>query len=222
MNRRTISVLIVDNHEIVRGGIRRLLEREPGWLTCREAASGLEASRIAEDMLPDIVILNVSMPGISGLEALRLIKRASPRSEIIVFSVHNSEILVREFVIAGARGFVMKSDRAALLLEAVVSLSEHKPYFSQSISGSIIDTYVKLSRGENMRMKPNGECLTTRERQVIQLLSSGWTNKYIAKSLDISIKTVETHRSAIMRKISGKSIVDIVRYAIVNKYVQFE
>lgn len=212
-----VRILLADDHDVVRHGLRHLLERQEGWTVCGEASSGREAVELARTQLPDVAVIDVGMPDLNGLEATRQIRRASPRTEVLVFTMHDSEQLVREVLAAGAKGYMMKSDAARSIVAAVESLAAHRPYFNWKVSETILDGYLRSATGSSGDAEPAGEPLTPREREIVQLLAEGRSNKQVAMRLNISVKTVETHRSALMRKIGARTVVDIVRYAMRNK-----
>lgn len=210
-----LRILIVDDHDVVRNGLRHMLEAQPGWAVSGEATSGREAVEMAKELTPDVVILDHSMPDLNGLEATRQIKKAVPSTEILIFTMHESDQLIRDAFGAGARGFLLKSDAARSIVTAVEALSRHKPFFTANVSEAMLELFL---RSGVHRDDPDTGALTPREREILQLLAEGRSNKKIASMLNISIKTVETHRSTIMRKIRVSSITELVRYAIRNKY----
>jgi DNA-binding NarL/FixJ family response regulator len=215
---KRVRILIADDHEIVRRGLRALLESQPGWEVAGEAITGRQAVEATKRLLPDLVIMDITMPEMNGLEATRQIRRAVPKTEILILSVHDSEQLVREVLEAGARGYVLKSDAGRDLITAVETLCQHKPFFTAKVSEIMLDGFLKGGVNDPGRVAPS--TLTTREREIIQLLAEGKSNKEIAELLDISVKTVETHRSHIMEKLNLHSISDLVRYAVRNELIQ--
>lgn len=214
---KTTRILIADDHDIVRRGMRPLLEGEWGWEICGEAANGREAVAMAVELKPDIVILDVNMPELGGVEVTRQIKRELPETEVLVFTGQESEGMVHQLFAAGARGFVLKSEAAGNLVPAVKALCEHQPYFGSRISKMVFEQYLKgaAQPGDT----PPGS-LTPREREILQMLAEGKSNKDVASILEISVKTAETHRATIMRKLEFKNFSDLVRYAIRNHIVQ--
>jgi DNA-binding NarL/FixJ family response regulator len=209
-----IRILIADDHAVVRRGLRSLLESQPGWDVCAEAATGREAVEQARRLKPDVVILDITMPELNGLEAARQILKEVPRAEILILTMHHSEEVARQVLRTGARGFVLKSDADARLVDAVATLSQHKPYLTPDIAAVVLDDFVGRAT-EDTSHHP----LTPREREVIQLLAEGRTNKEVAAELGVSTKTVEAHRANIMNKLKLSSVSDLVRYAIRNKIV---
>ena len=222
-----ISIMLADDHEVMREGLRAMLETREGWSVCGEASTGREAVRLAAELRPDIAIVDLSMPELDGLEVTRQIKRESPSTEVLIYTMYDTPRLVREVLAAGARGYVLKSDTARQLISAVEALSEHKPFFTSVVSESILEGYLQFVSGDDPSVVRKGAAgapnpLTKREREIVQLLAENLTNKEIATKLSISVKTVETHRSAIMKKLGLSSIVELVYYALRNKLVELE
>jgi DNA-binding NarL/FixJ family response regulator len=214
----TVRILLADDHEIVRRGLKELLEEPVGWTVCAEAANGREAVDLAVETRPDVAVLDFSMPELNGLEATRRIRQAAPQVEVLVFTMHESEELIREVLAAGARGFLLKSDATRQLIPAIESLVRHKPFFSGRVSEVVLDGFLKAGSGSTATTA--AERLTSREREIVQLLAEGNSNKDIARRLDLSVKTVETHRAAVMRKLELGSLADLIRWAIRNHLVQ--
>jgi len=213
-----LRILIVDDHAVVRRGVRSLLESEAGFEITGEATTGREAVDMARRLQPDVVVLDLSLPELNGLDATRQILKDSPRSEILVLTMHHSEELARDVLQAGARGYVLKSDADQSLIAAVKSLREHKPFLSSKVTEFVLDDY--LRRTDALEEVLSHETVTAREREIIQLLAEGKSNKEAAATLGISVKTVEAHRANIMRKLRLRSVSELVRYAIRNKIVQ--
>ena len=206
-------ILIADDHDVVRSGIRRIIEDQPGWSVVAEATDGKDAVAKAIATKPNVAILDYRLPLIDGIEATRQIRRHVPKVEVLIFTMHDDEELLRELLVAGARGYVLKSDAGQHLISAVQSLADHKPFFTDRVSEVLLDTFLTKAG----QVKP---ILTGREQVVVQLVAEGHTNKEIAAVLSISIKTVETHRAAVMRKLDLTSSAALVRYAIRNNLVQ--
>jgi DNA-binding NarL/FixJ family response regulator len=206
--------MVVDDHELVRKGVRSLAEAVPDWICCAEAANSEEALRLAVETKPDIIVLDVSMPNVSGLDLIGQFKRLLPRVEILVLTMHDSERIVSQALCAGARGYLLKSDAGNKLIEALTALSRHQTYFSPSVSETLLQAYLSSNAAHAH------EQLTPRERQIVKLVAEGNSNKRISTILNVSIKTVETHRSAAMRKIGAKSSADLTLYAARNELVQ--
>ena len=212
----SVRILIADDHEVVRRGVRALLEVHPGWQICAETVDGREAVEKAARLRPDVVILDIGMPGLNGLEAARQIREASPLSEVLILTMHESEQVIREVLAAGARGYVLKSDAGRDLVNAVEALSRHKTFFTSSVAEMVVQGYLS---GGQLGEQRGHSVLTQREREVIQLLAEGKGNKEVAELLGISVRTAETHRTNIMRKLDCHSISDLVRYAIRNSLI---
>jgi len=212
-----LRILVVDDHAVVRRGVRSLLESHEGWEVCGEATTGRDAVAQSLRLRPDVIVMDLSLPELNGLEATRQILKDSPRSEILVLTMHHSEQLARDVLQAGARGYVLKSDADQSLIAAVESLRQHKPFLTSRVTEFVLDDY--LRRVETGDRAVHG-AVTAREREIVQLLAKGRSNKEAASTLGISVKTIEAHRANIRRKLHLRSITDLVRYAIRNKIVQ--
>lgn len=212
---QTTRILLADDHEVVRHGLRALLESHPGWEVSGEASDGRAAVKLADTIEPDIVVLDLSMPELNGFDAARKILRKRPRTKILILSMHESEQLVREVLSVGVLGYVLKSDAGAELLAAVEALLAGDTFFRSQLAARIYETEFRAIGRILGRGKSKGS-LTPREREIAQLLAEGRTNKEVAGVLDISVKTAETHRARIMRKLEVDSVADLVRYAIRN------
>jgi len=213
-----IRIVLADDHDLMRRGIRGLLESESDLEICGEAANGREAYTLATRLRPDVMVLDLGMPELNGLDALKQIHKEVPATEVLVFSMHDSEGLVREVFAAGARGYVLKSDAARYLVDAIRSLSQHKPFFTERISEAILSSLV-ASGLDGAKTAVTTDPLTVREREILQLLAENKSNREIAGRLEISVRTVETHRRSIMQKLNANSIVELVHYAIRNGIV---
>jgi DNA-binding NarL/FixJ family response regulator len=214
------TILIADDHAIVRAGLRETLTLQPGWTICGEASNGHDAVRMAREQSPDVMILDISMPDLSGVLVAREVRKLKSRTELLIFTMHDSEQLVREVLSAGARGFVLKSALPEILIQAVTSLLNHKPYFCPGITDAVLRGYLSPGGPSLSDAIEGSENLTTRELLIVQLLAESRSNKVIASMLDISVKTVESHRGNVMRKLGAHSLADIVRYAIRNKLIE--
>lgn len=210
-----LSILLADDHLVVRRGLRGILEGREGWRVVGEAGDGRTAVSLAAELRPDVAIMDIAMPGLNGLEATRQIRLASPDTEILVFTMVESEELVRKVLAAGARGYLLKSDIDRAILDAVEALADHRPYFNPVVSEQILQDYLRAPLS-GRRRAAKGEKLTPREREIAQAVAEGRSNKEIARALDISIKTVEAHRTSMMRKIGARSAVEVARYAARN------
>lgn len=216
---RPLRILVADDHDLMRRGLKSLLESHSGWTICAEAHTGREAVARAEELKPDIVILDITMPELNGVEAARRILKASPNTEILVLSVHYSDQLIRDILEAGVRGYIVKSDSDRDLVIAVEALSNHKPFFTPRATELILSNF--NSKGAPGEMPDViSERLTSREREIVQLLSEGKTSKEVASALGISVKTAETHRANIMRKLEIHSVSELVRYAVRNQIIE--
>ena len=212
--RQRVRLMLVDDHEVVRQGVRSVIETVPDWTLCGEAGRADEALQIAAEAKPDVVVCDVSMPNVSGLDLIIQLRKLLPRVEILVLTMHDSERIVGQALRAGARGYLLKSDGGDKLVEALTALSRHQTYFSPSVSETLLQVYLNSKSGQEH------EQLTPRERQIVKLVAEGNSNKRIAMMLKMSIKTVETHRSSAMRKVGAKSSADLAIYAARNELVQ--
>jgi len=212
-----LRLLVADDHEIVRRGLQALLKAQPGWEVCAEAANGREAVEKAKVLKPDIVIMDLAMPELNGLEATRQIRKTVSNAEVIILTMHESEQVVREVLDAGARGYILKSDAGRDLVAAVESVSRKMPFFTSKVAALVLEAYLngRTGPGPDDRRR-----LSPRESEIIQMLAEGKSTKEVAVKLGISVKSAETHRSNIMRKLDLHSVSDLVRYAIRNKIVE--
>jgi DNA-binding NarL/FixJ family response regulator len=208
-------ILIADDHEVFRRGLRSVLADVPAWQVIAEAGDGAEAVQLAATLAPDIVVIDLSMPRLNGLDAARQIRSSLPTTQVLIVTAHESEQLIREVLDAGALGYLLKSDAGALLVKAVESLLEGRPWFTSKVGHLVLEGYLRTRR-DGAEVEP----LSPRERHIVQLLAEGRSNKEVARALHISVKTVETHRSNIMRKMGFTSLADLVRYAVRNKIVE--
>jgi len=208
-----IRILIADDHDVVRSGLRRTVEAQPNWQVVAEAADGKEAVEKALETKPDVAVIDYSLPLINGVDATRQIRSAQPTTEVLIFTMHDNETLIQEVLKAGARGYLLKTDASRHLIGAIETLAAHKPFFTAKVSEALLDSFLLDPTRERL-------ALTYRERGVVQLVAEGYTNKQIAGLLDISLKTVETHRHTIMRKLNLSSPAQLVRYAIRNQIVE--
>ncbi len=216
---KTVRILIADDHDLMRRGVRTLLEPHPGWEICGEATTGREAVAKAEELKPNIVILDISMPDLNGVDAAKRIKKASPDTEVLIFSAHYSDQLIREILEAGVRGYIVKSDSDRDLVIAVESLAKKKPFFTSRATEVMLTSFSDGGSKQDIS-EPLRDRLTTREREIVQLLAEGKSSKEVASSLNISVKTAETHRANIMRKLQIHTVSELVRYAIRNQIVE--
>ena len=210
-----LKILVADGHDVLRRGLRSLLSSHPGWSICGEARNGMEAVNLANELAPDIVILSLELEELNGIEATRQIKRNQPSTEILLYTTHDEEYLIAEAFRAGARGHVLKSDIEETLVEAIVNLARHTPFLSTTAAETLLNHMLKVGTTSYETRAP-----TSREREIIRLLSEGKSNKEIGCHLRISVKTVEAHRSTTMRKLGFTSVTELVRYAIRNGIIQ--
>lgn len=213
-------ILIADDHEVVRKGIRAIVEKHPGWEVCGEAADGRKAVTMADELRPNVVVIDIGMPLLNGLEATRQILKNRPATRILVLSVYESEQLVEQVLEAGARGYVLKSDASRDLVSAVEELERDHTFFTSKVGQLVLETFLN-KRPTNESRRSAGP-LTSREREVVQLLAEGKSTKEVAVALNLSVKTAETHRSNIMRKLNVHSVSELVLYAVRNNIVQIE
>jgi DNA-binding NarL/FixJ family response regulator len=209
-------ILIADDHELFRRGVAAELSQVPGWVVAAEATNGRDAVALAASLKPDIVVLDLTMPELNGLEAARQIILADPSARILILTAHESEQLVREVLSAGAKGYVLKSDAGRTLVTALQALLEGTSFFTSNVASMVLDGYL---RSEAPEAVPT-QILSAREREIVQLLAEGNSNKDIARALNISVKTAETHRSNVMRKMEFASLAELVRYAIRNNIIE--
>lgn len=212
----TLRILIADDHEVARKGIRALLESHPGWEVCGEAADGREAVKSAFQLKPNVVLLDIGMPSLNGLDATRQILAESPDTSVLILTMHDSEQVVREVLAAGARGFLLKSDAGRDLVSAVEALQQRRTFFTTKVAQLVLEGYLHPGMESD---PPSRGVLTPREREVIQLLAEGKTTKEVASTLNLSVKTAETHRTNLMRKLDLHSVVDLTLYAVRNGIV---
>lgn len=207
-----LRILVADDHEVIRTGVRALLESESDWEICGVATSGREAVEQAKTLRPDIVILDMQMPELNGTEAARRIKRALPETELLIFTGTENEDLVREVFEAGAKSYILKTDASSHLIDAVRTLSRHKPYFTGKVAEVLFAKF--LDRSATQPAAEDKEILTPREHDVTRLLAEGKSNKEVADALGLSVRTAETHRANLMRKLRISSLPELVRYAL--------
>jgi DNA-binding NarL/FixJ family response regulator len=211
-----LRILVVDDHAVVRRGVRSLLESHEGWEVCGEATTGRDAVEQSRRLRPDVVVMDLSLPELNGLDATRHILKDAPETEVLVLTMHQSEELARDVLQAGARGYVLKSDADENLIAAVENLRQHKPFLTPTVTEFVLDGYIRDGADQDAFRG----AVTAREREIIQLIAEGKSNKQAASALSISVKTIEAHRANIMRKLHLRSASDLVRYAIRNKIVQ--
>ena len=222
--RKRVRVLIADDHAVVLRGLRSLLESQPDIEICGEATNGLDVVEKDQALSPEMVILDIGMPELNGLEATRAIRLKHPNVEILVLTMHFSEQVARQILKAGARGYLLKTDSDAQLLAAISSLRQHKPFLTSRVADVVLTGFVEGDVAETIKRAvaadfPYGP-LSRRERQVMQLLAEGYSNKEVAARLSVSPRTVETHRNHVMHKLRLNSFSELVRYAVRNNIVE--
>jgi DNA-binding NarL/FixJ family response regulator len=217
-----LRILLADDHEIVRRGVCALLQNHEGWEVCGEASDGRQALEMAKQLKPDVVILDIGMPHLNGLDITRQLLQYDPQFKIIVLTITDADQVIREALDAGARGFVLKSDAARDLVSAVEALQSKRMFFTPRVNDLVLQGFLDKGHSVSRNEPPNLPILTVREREVTQLLAEGKSSKEVASFLNLSTKTVETHRSNIMRKLGLHSIRDLVVYAIKNNIIQIQ
>jgi DNA-binding NarL/FixJ family response regulator len=216
----TLRVLVADDHEIVRKGLRAIVEGQPGWEVAGEACDGREAVDKAGSLRPDVTVVDVSMPGLNGLEATRQMLRQNADTKVLVLTMHESDPLIREVLDAGARGYLLKSDAARDLVTAVEAIRRNKTYFTSRVAQMVLDGYLDKKPRTTADAALPATRLTPRQREIVQLLAEGKSSKEVAVALGLSVKTAETHRANIMRRLDCHSVSELVRYAIRNNIIQ--
>jgi DNA-binding NarL/FixJ family response regulator len=209
-----VRILLADNRVVVRAGLRALLQSRSDFQVCGEARDGREAIDLARQKKPDIVVINVNMPVVNGIEATRQIRRASSGTEVLIYTKENNADLIREALSAGARGYLLKSAADDEIIEAIEALGRHRPFYSPSVSEQFFNNLTMRVRGDS-----SGVRLTAREQEILKLIAEGHRGKNIALILGISKKTVDTHRTAAMRKLQLQSVAEVVRYAVREKLI---
>jgi DNA-binding NarL/FixJ family response regulator len=217
-----LRILLADDHEIVRRGLCALLQKREGWEICGECSDGREAVEMAKKLKPDVIIVDIGMPHLNGLETTRQLVQYDPNFKVIVLTITDSDQVIREALDAGARGFVLKSDAARDLVSAVEALQSKRMFFTPRVNDLVLAGFLEKGRYGSHSEPPVLPTLTAREREVTQLLAEGKSSKEVATLLNLSTKTVETHRANIMRKLSLHSIRDLVVYAIKNNIIQLD
>ncbi|MGA8269397.1 MAG: response regulator transcription factor [Candidatus Acidiferrales bacterium] len=214
-----LRLLVADDHEIVRKGLRTLLEEQPGWKVEAEANDGREAVKKASELKPDIAVMDIGMPSLNGLEATRQILKAASRTKVLILTMHESDPLIRQVLDAGARGYLLKTDASRDLVAAVDALRRNKTFFTSKVAQMILDGYLNKKTQPEDAESANGR-LTPRQREIVQLLAEGKSSKEVAAALGLSVKTAETHRANIMRRLNCHSVSELVRYAIRSQIIQ--
>jgi len=217
-----LRILVADDHELVRRGLCTLLQAHEDWEICGEAVDGREAVEKAKQLKPDVIILDVGMPNLNGLDATRQLCRQNAHYKVIVLTITDTDQVIREALDAGARGFVLKSDAARDLVAAVEALQRNRMFFTPRVNDMVLAGFLDKGQTTSTNMVAELPKLTPREREVVQLIAEGKSSKEVASLLNLSTKTAETHRSNIMRKLGLHSIRDLVVYAIKNNIIQVQ
>lgn len=217
---RKTRILLVDDHQVVRRGVAALVQdARPDWEICGEATTGREGVAAAATLKPDIAVMDISMPDMTGLEATREILKDNPRTEVLILSVHESEQMVHDVLAAGAHGYILKRDAGNELIQALEAVRQRKVFFTSRVSEVVLNGYLGRSAERSLDDRPATR-LSSRESQIVKLVAEGKCNKEIATLLEISVKTVESHRAHIMEKLGIHSVTELVRYAIRNNLVE--
>jgi DNA-binding NarL/FixJ family response regulator len=206
------NILLADDHTIVRQGIKRIIEEVQNYMVIGEVGDGLQILPKVKELHPDIIILDISMPKLRGIEAVSEIKKIDEDIKILILTIHKNEEYVYECLSSGANGYILKEDAAKELIFAIDSIKQNKIYISSNFRSDVILDLIK--RKGDLRDKSSIELLTNREREVLKLIAEGYANKRIAKLLSISVRTVERHRSNIMKKLNVSNVVELVKYAL--------
>jgi DNA-binding NarL/FixJ family response regulator len=215
-----LRILVADDHEIVRRGLVTLLASRVDWEICAECGDGMQAVSQAQAQNPDVAILDLGMPMLNGLEATRQILREMPAVRVLILTITDTDQMVKAVLDAGARGFLLKSDAARDLLTAIEALQHNRTYFTARVADMVLDNYRTKNTTSPVSASANMPHLTSRERQVVQLVAEGKSTKEVASHLNLSVKTAETHRSNIMRKLGLHSVSELVLYAVRNNIIQ--
>lgn len=214
------KILLADDHEVVRAGLRALLEEQNGWEVVAEAADGRDAVEKATKLKPDVVVIDIAMPSLNGLEAVRQIVKSVPNAKVLVLTMYDSDPLIQQVLQAGARGYLLKSDAGRDLVSAIDALRRNKTFFTPKVSQMVLEGYLdKSPKEKEAEEEPETLRLTSRQREIVQLLAEGKSSKEVAAVLGLSVKTAETHRANIMRKLDCHSVTELVRYAIRNHII---
>lgn len=210
-------VVLADDHSIVRKGLRAVLEEEPGIEVAAEAANGREAVRACEELRPHVAVIDIAMPQLNGIEAAVQIQKASPSTGVIMLSMYSDETYIMRALTAGAKGYLLKDTAEEDVLPAVRAVSQGKSFFSPAIAKTLLEDYVRYLR--QRKLEDTYDLLTEREREVLQLLAEGKSNKEAAGVLNLSLSTIETHRTNLMQKLNLHSTAEIVLYAVRKKII---
>jgi RNA polymerase sigma factor (sigma-70 family) len=214
---KRICVLLADDHLVVRKGLRSILERQSGIEVVGEAADGREAVALSESLVPDVVIIDITMPHLNGIDATAQIVKRNPKIGAVILSVHSDETYILRALNAGARGYLLKDSAETDLVKAVETVAQGKPFFSPAIAEALLEDYMRFLHQRNLQ--DSYDLLTDREKEILQLLAEGMSNKEIASILNLSVYTVETHRANLMQKLGLHNTAEIVLYAVRKKII---
>ena len=214
-----VKILIADDHELIRQGLRRVLEEQEGWQVCGEAADGQVAVQLARDLQPDVVVMDMAMPELNGLEATREVRKVCHKTRVVILTVYEAEAMVKEVLEAGASGYLLKTDAARNLVTAIETVLRGEPFFSGQVASVVLHGFLQPPKRRTTSATAT-VTLTARERRIVQLIAEGKSNKEVALRLGISVKTVDAHRANLMAKLNLHSVVTLVRYAIRNHIIE--
>jgi two-component system response regulator NreC len=214
---KKIGILIADDHGIVRKGLRLQLEQNENFEVLGEAADGREAVRMAEELLPDVVIMDIAMPYLNGIQATTQLVKKNPQIGVIILSMYSDETYINRTLAAGAKGYLLKDSADVDLDRAVQVVAQGKPFFSPAIADTLLEDYMRQLQQRGLQ--DSYDLLTEREKEILQLLAEGRSNKEVAGILNLSINTIETHRTRIMQKLNLHSAADIVLYAVRKRII---
>jgi two-component system, NarL family, response regulator NreC len=208
----SIRILLADDHTVVRDGLRALLEKQPDMTVVGEAADGRDSVRLAEEQSPDVVVMDIAMPNMNGIEATRRILAANPRTNVVMLSMHQDESYVLRSLKAGAKGYLLKDSLRSDVIEAIRTVSQGRSFMTRKVSRILQEDYIREM--ERRGLEDSYDLLTDREREILQLVAEGKTNKDVATLLNISLTTVETHRTHILQKLGLHSVPELILYAV--------
>jgi DNA-binding NarL/FixJ family response regulator len=207
-----IRILLADDHTVVRDGLRALLEKQPDMAVVAEAADGRDSVRLAEELTPDVVIMDIAMPNMNGIEATRRIAASCPRTAVVILSMHQDESYVLRSLKAGAKGYLLKDSLRSDVIDAIRTVAQGRSFLTRKVSRMLQEDYV--SQLERRGLDDSYDLLTDREREILQLIAEGRTNKEVAGLLNVSLTTIETHRTHILQKLGLHSIPELILYAV--------
>ena len=207
-----IRILLAEDHAVMRTGLRLVLERQPDFEVVAEAADGRQAVALAEEHRPNVIVMDIGMPNLNGIEATRQIAASLPETSVVILSMHSDEAYVLRALKAGARGYLLKESAESDLISAIRAVHAGKAYFSPAVSRMLVEDYVRQL--QDREIEDSYELLTTREREILQLVAEGKSNKEIAAMLNLSLYTVETHRSNLMEKLNLHTVPELILYAV--------